>query len=202
MSHGKQFTLFTHFGGPNGWKVAFVLEELGLTYESVYLDFGKGEQKAPEHTKYNPNGRIPTLIDHANGDFAVWESNAIMLYLVDKYDKEKKLALTGDKEEEKYQLLQWLFFQASGQGPYFGQAVWFMKYHSEQLPSAITRYQNEIQRVFSVLDTVLAKAPGGYLVGGKCTVADLSFVTWNNNAVTFSIKDVVDVEKTYPAFWA
>ena len=39
-----------------------------------------------------------------------------MLYLVDKYDKEKKLALTGDKEEEKYQLLQWLFFQASGQG--------------------------------------------------------------------------------------
>ncbi|KAI0702243.1 thioredoxin-like protein [Earliella scabrosa] len=202
MSHGKQFTLFTHIGGPNGWKAAFILEELGLSYESVFLDFGKGEQKASSHTQYNPNGRIPTLIDHANGDFAVWESNAIMLYLVDKYDKEKKLALTGDKEEEKYQLLQWLFFQASGQGPYFGQAVWFMKYHSEQLPSAITRYQNEIQRVFSVLDTVLAKAPGGYLVGGKCTVADLSFVTWNNNAVTFSIKDVVDVEKTYPAFWA
>ena len=49
-----------------------MLEELGLTYESIYLDFQKLEQKAPEHTKYNPNGRIPTLIDHKNNDFAVW----------------------------------------------------------------------------------------------------------------------------------
>ena len=36
-----------------------VLEELGLSYESIYLDLSKGEQKGPEHTKYNPNGRIP-----------------------------------------------------------------------------------------------------------------------------------------------
>ena len=134
MSHGKQFTLFTHVGGPNGWyvtsitksrrtiplisgwlrKVAIVLEELGLTYESKYLDFQKGEQKAPEHTQYNPNGRIPTLIDHTNGDFAVWESNAILLYLVDRYDKEKRLTVTGEKDTAA--LIQWLFFQASGQG--------------------------------------------------------------------------------------
>ena len=95
-------------------KVAFVLEELGLTYENVFLDFAKGEQKAPEHTKYNPNGRIPTLINHHNDDFVVWESDAIMLYLTDKCDTEKRLTVTGDKE--RYTLLQWLFFQASGQG--------------------------------------------------------------------------------------
>ena len=53
-------------------KVAVVLEELGLTYESIYLDFSKGEQKSPEHVQYNPNGRIPTLIDHANRDFVLW----------------------------------------------------------------------------------------------------------------------------------
>lgn len=53
-------------------KVAFVLTELGLTYESVYLDFNKLEQKEPEYTKHNPNGRIPTLIDHKNNDFTVW----------------------------------------------------------------------------------------------------------------------------------
>ena len=91
-----------------------MLEELGLSYESIYLDFSKGEQKGPEHTKYNPNGRIPTLIDHHNGDFAIWESDAILLYLTDKYDTERKLTVTGDKE--KYSLIQWLFFQASGQG--------------------------------------------------------------------------------------
>jgi glutathione S-transferase len=53
-------------------KVAFVLEELGLTYESIYLDFGKGEQKADEFTRYNPNGRVPAIVDHANNDFVLW----------------------------------------------------------------------------------------------------------------------------------
>ena len=57
---------------PVSRKVAIVLEELGLTYESIYLDFQQGEQKASEHTKYNPNGRIPTLIDHKNNDFVIW----------------------------------------------------------------------------------------------------------------------------------
>ena len=89
MSHGKQFTLFTHAISPNGWyvifcpsvtgahsdgyhrKVAFVLNELGLSYEPRYLDWFT-EIKGSEHTKYNPNGRIPTLIDHKNGDFVVW----------------------------------------------------------------------------------------------------------------------------------
>ncbi|EKM53831.1 uncharacterized protein PHACADRAFT_198249 [Phanerochaete carnosa HHB-10118-sp] len=72
MSHGKQFTLYTHKSGPNGWKVALVLEELGLTYESIYFDFKKGEHKAPEYTKHNPNGRIPTIIDHKNNDYILW----------------------------------------------------------------------------------------------------------------------------------
>ena len=117
-----------------------VLEELGLTYESVYLDFSKKQHKAPEFTKYNPNGRIPALIDHQNGDFVIWcvappprrvrskrvsadddraprahrESAAIMLYLVDKYDTEHKVSVAD--ANDKFQQLQWLFFQASGQG--------------------------------------------------------------------------------------
>ena len=49
-----------------------MLTELGLTYESIYLDFQKGEHKAPEFTKFNPNGRIPAIIDHKNNDFIVW----------------------------------------------------------------------------------------------------------------------------------
>lgn len=92
-----------------------MLEALGLTYHSIYLDFNKGEHKAPEFTQYNPNGRIPALIDHKNGDFVVWESDAIMLYLVDKYDTEKKLTF-ADGSNDKFSLVQWLFFQASGQG--------------------------------------------------------------------------------------
>ncbi|TFK90922.1 glutathione S-transferase C-terminal-like protein [Polyporus arcularius HHB13444] len=202
MSHGKQFTFYTHSSGPNGWKVAFVLEELGLSYHSVYLDFGKKEQKGPEHTQYNPNGRIPTLIDHHNGDFVIWESNAIYLYLVEKYDKEHKISVVGEKD--KYTMLQWLFFQASGQGPYYGQVFWFKNSHPERVPSAVERYQNEILRVFGVLDGVLAKQPSGWLVGGKLTIADLSFIMWDLLATTMALSDRtdVDVEKTYPAFYA
>ncbi|OCH86403.1 glutathione S-transferase [Obba rivulosa] len=197
MSHGKQFTLFSHESGPNGWKVAFVLEELGLTYESIYLKFQKDEHKAPEHTKYNPNGRIPTLIDHKNNDFAIWESNAIVVYLVEKYDTEHKISVEGS--EERIEQLQWLFFQASGQGPYFGQAGWFTLFHPEKLPSAVERYQKEILRVFGVLETVLSQRE--WLVGNKYTVADISFIPWNQIAVTRLVAgyEGFNFEKDFPS---
>ncbi|GJE97875.1 glutathione S-transferase [Phanerochaete sordida] len=193
MSHGKQFTLYSHKKGPNGWKVAFVLEELGLTYETIYLDFQAKEHKAPEHTKYNPNGRIPTIIDHHNNDYVLWESDAILYYLVEKYDPEHKVSVTD--EGDKFHQLQWLFYQSSGQGPYFGQAAWFTFYHHEQLPSAQERYKGEIKRVFSVLESVLSKQE--WLVGGKTTIADLSFIPWND----FAVPGIVDIDfaKEYPA---
>lgn len=53
-------------------KVAAVFEELGLTYESIYLVFDKEEQKSLEFTRYNPNGRIPAIIDHKNNVFVLW----------------------------------------------------------------------------------------------------------------------------------
>ncbi|KAK7683195.1 hypothetical protein QCA50_013868 [Cerrena zonata] len=196
MSHGKQFTLYSHYGGPNGWKVAHVLDELKLTYETVYLKFDKQEQKGPEFTKLNPNGRIPALVDHHNNDFVIWESDAIILYVADKYDKEKRISAAN--EAEKYQIIQWLFFQASGQGPYYGQFFWFFKYHPEKFPSAIDRYKDEILRIFGVLENVLSKQQ--WLVGNKMTIADLSFVVWNFAAVG-AIKDYkgeFDLEKEFP----
>ena len=60
--------------------------------------------------------------------------------------------------------------------PYFGQAIWFIRFHSEQVPSAIERYRNEIKRVLGVLESVLATRE--YLVGGKATAADFAFLTY------------------------
>lgn len=100
------------------------------------------------------------------------ESDAIILYLVDKYDTEHKISVADGKD--RYTQLQWLFFQASGQGPYFGQLAWFKFHHSEKIPSAVERYQNEVKRVLSVLNGVLSKQD--WLVAGKLTVADLSFI--------------------------
>jgi len=193
----KQFTLFSHSGGPNPVKVAILLNELGLTYDEKRLDFQTKEHKSPEFTKINPNGRVPALVDHVNGDFAIWESNAILLYLVDTYDKENRLTVTDPKE--KALLNQWLFFQASGQGPYFGQLFWFLVYHGEKLPSAIERYKNEILRVWSVLESVLSKQD--WLVGGKLTIADLSFIPWNKSVLGAQQRWGEDFkfEETYPA---
>lgn len=49
-----------------------VLEELGLTYDPIFLNFAENQQKSPEHLKLNANGRPPTLVDHYNNDFVVW----------------------------------------------------------------------------------------------------------------------------------
>jgi len=168
--------MYSHKAGPNGWKVAIVMEELGLKYETKYLDFQSGEQKGAEHTKHNPNGRIPTIIDHDNNDFTLWESNAIVKYLVDRYDKDNKIHFAHGTAED-YLTDQWMNFQVSGQGPYFGQAAWFGSFHPEKIPSAIERYQKEIIRVLTVLDGVLAEKK--YLVGDKPTIADFVFVPWN-----------------------
>ena len=80
--------------------------------------------------------------------------------------------------------------------PYFGQSSWFQKLHPEKIPSAIERYNNEIKRVFGVLDAVLSKQK--YLVGDKVTIADLSFIPWNVSIVTWLTPDI-DLEKNYPA---
>jgi len=168
----KPITLFWRNMVPNPAKVLIILEELGLPYETSWVELE--DLKREPFTKYNPNGRVPAIID-PNTDIVLFESGAIVAYLIDTYDKENKLNYPSSPE--KYQLLQWSFFQASGQGPYFGQAAWFNLFHPEKLASAQTRYAKEIKRVTGVLDAALAGRD--WLVGDKCTYADLAFVMWN-----------------------
>ena len=66
----------------------------------------------------------------------------------------------------------------TGQGPYFGQLTWFARFHQEKVPSAIERYAAEAERIINVLDKQLCQSD--WLVGDKCTYADLSFVTWSH----------------------
>ena len=86
--------------------------------------------------------------------------------------------------------------------PSFGQAAWFWKFHSEQVDSAKSRYKNQVTRVLYVLDKALDGKK--YLVGDKCTIADLSFVTWDT-MIPFIFGDEfegLDVEKKYPNYLA
>lgn len=113
-------------------------------------------------------------IEDPNTDITLWESGAILEYLLDTYDSEGKLSFASSPD--KFYAKQYLHYQTSGQGPYYGQAAWFAKYHPEKLPSAIERYRNEIRRVTKVLDSILKGKE--YLVGGRCSYADLAFVPW------------------------
>ena len=72
---------------PNGWKASITLEELGLPYTLHPIKLGLQEQKQSEYLKLNPNGRIPTIVDRDEGDFAVFESGAILIYLAEKTDR-------------------------------------------------------------------------------------------------------------------
>ena len=73
--------LHTAPGSPSGRKVQAVILHLKLDVQVQNHDFAKGELRAPEYLALNPNGSVPTLVD---GDFVLWESNAIMQYLADK----------------------------------------------------------------------------------------------------------------------
>jgi glutathione S-transferase len=133
--------------------------------------------KTPSYESINPNGRIPALIDHSANDLAIWESAAIILYVCKKYDTEYKL--WAPTIEEQAQIETWLLYQATGQGPYIGQAFWFMHYHHERLESATERYVAETKRVLGVLEKQLKREGSeGWLVLGRITAADISFLHW------------------------
>ncbi|KAF4634973.1 hypothetical protein G7Y89_g3107 [Cudoniella acicularis] len=108
---------------------------------------------------------------HGHHLVRIWSYNQ---YLIETYDKENELSFATTPE--KHLLDEWLFFQASGQGPYFGRALWFSYFHKEQLPSAKERYYGEIKRITKVLDRALEEKE--YLVSNKCTFAGLAFVPW------------------------
>ncbi|WP_395376988.1 glutathione S-transferase family protein [Marinicella sp. W31] len=162
-------TLYTA-ATPNGWKITTMMAELELEYELVAVNLGENEQKQPEFLKMNPNGRIPVIVDHEAGDFVVFESGAILWYLAEKYQQ-----FIPSDVQQKSEVLQWLMFQMSGVGPMMGQANVFFRYFPEKIPSVISRFQTEVQRLFGVLDERLKDRE--YLVGDY-SIADIAHWCW------------------------
>ena len=155
---------------PNGWKVSITLEELGLPYTVHPIDLSSGDQKKKPFTDINPNGRIPAIVDRGNGDFAVFESGAIQIYLAEKAGK-----LLPADEKGRSRVIQWLMFQMGGVGPMMGQANVFVRYFPEKIQPAIDRYQRESRRLFEVLDGHLAD--NEYLARDY-SIADIANWSW------------------------
>lgn len=158
----------------NGFKPTIFLEEAGIEYDLTFIDFARKEQKADWYTELNPNGRIPTIVDRSNGDFAVFESGAILLYLAEKYDR----YLSHDPKLRS-ETLQWVMFQMGGVGPMMGQAMYFQRIaapNGQDEPFSIKRYVDESRRLLEVLDRRLEDRE--YLVGDDYSIADIITYPW------------------------
>ncbi|HEU4731843.1 MAG TPA: glutathione S-transferase N-terminal domain-containing protein [Kofleriaceae bacterium] len=163
------FDLYTA-ATPNGHKVSIALEELGLPYTVHPINLMAKDQKQPAFLAMNPNGRIPVLVDRDAGDFVIFESGAILLYLAEKTGR-----LIPADAKGRSVVVQWLMFQMSGIGPMMGQANVFFRYFPEKLEPAIQRYQNESRRLFEVLETRLAQARW---LAGEYSIADIANWAW------------------------
>ena len=155
---------------PNGWKASILLEELGMPYSVRPIRLQQNEQKEDWYLAINPNGRIPAIVDRDEGGFAVFESGAILIYLAEKAGK----FLPSDRKGRSI-AIQWLMFQMGGVGPMQGQAHVFFRYAPEKIEFAIARYQNETKRLYTVLDTRLAKAE---FLAGDYSIADMASYPW------------------------
>lgn len=155
---------------PNGWKASVALEEMGFDYQVFPTNLMKGEQKQPDFLAMNPNGRIPVIRDTEEDNLVVFESGAIMIYLAEKSGKFLPADVKG-----RANVMQWLMFQMGGVGPMMGQANVFFRYFEEKIPAAIDRYQNEVRRLFTVLDGHLQHHE--YLAGDY-SIADMANWCW------------------------
>jgi GST-like protein len=159
---------------PNGHKITMILEETGMAYRLVPVNIGTGAQFDPAFLAIAPNNRMPAIVDTqpAGGGtpVSVFESGAILLYLAEKSGTLLPADLRG-----RYEVLQWVFWQVAGLGPMAGQNHHFVRYAPEKLPYAITRYLNETNRLYGVLNKRLADRE---FIGGAYSIADIACYPW------------------------
>ena len=159
---------------PNGHKITMFLEETGLPYRIVPVDIGSGAQFEPAFLAISPNNRIPAIVDHApadgGGPLSVFESGAILLYLVEKTGKLCPAELRG-----RLEVTQWLIWQVAGLGPMAGQNHHFARYAPEKIPYAIERYVKETNRLYGVLNHRLDDRP---YIAGQYSIADIACYPW------------------------
>lgn len=120
------------------------------------------------------------------------QSGAIMDYILEQYDTSKLISFSTLKEQ--YLMKQWLQLQTTTQGPLL-QHIFHWAFLTAN-PTARARYVKEFRRILQVLDDELAEKQ--WLVGGKCSAADLSYVSFHSRIDFIMRDDAPDVAKEFP----
>ena len=157
---------------PNGWKVAIMLEECGLPYETHLMNLAGGSQFEPDFLKISPNAKMPAIVDKdVEGEpVSVFESGAILFYLARKTGRFMPSGALGEKET-----LEWLFWQTGNQGPMAGQLSHFRNYAPQGQDYGFKRYLGEYDRNLAVLEKRLEGRD--YLLGDY-SIADMISFPW------------------------
>ncbi len=154
---------------PNGHKISIMLEECGLDYEVRPVNIGAGDQFDPGFLRISPNNRMPAIVDSDTGA-SVFEGGAILIYLA-----EKTGMLLPEKQVARFEVLQWLFWQAGGLGPMAGQLSHFVNYVEQEVPYAHKRYADEYDRLLAVMDVRLRDRK---FLAGDYSIADIASFPW------------------------
>ena len=174
MSHPIQVY---YWPTPNGHKITIALEEMGLPYEIVPVNIGRGDQFQPDFLAISPNNRMPAIIDPdgpGGRPISIFESGAILQYLGRKTGK-----FYPADERERTAVEEWVFWQMANLGPMAGQRNHFRNYapsflHDQrQVAYGAIRYTNEVERLYGVLDKRLE---GRDFIAGEYGIADM--ITW------------------------
>ena len=160
-------------GTMNGYKPVIFLEEAGIPYDLTHIDFSKQEQKAPDYLALNPNGKIPTIYDRAEGR-AIFESGAILWHLAEKYGQ-----FLPTDPAKRSEVMQWVFFQVGHVGPMMGQAMYFQHIaapNGQTEPFSIRRYVDESRRLLEVMNSRLEGRD--WIAADEYTIADMMLYPW------------------------
>ena len=136
--------------------VHWYLEELNVPYEFVLLDMAVGKHQQSEFLAINPMGKVPAIVD---GDFQLWESGAIILYLAEKYGN------MPENRAEKSIMTQWVLFANST----LATGLFVEASREKETPQLLTP-----------LNKMLANQP--YILGTEFTVADIAVGSMLNYA--------------------
>jgi glutathione S-transferase len=161
----------------SGTRVAWALEELGLSYEYVALDAQKQENRAPKYLALNPHGKVPALED---GGQTLFESGAILLHLGNKYGVEKNLWPAGGSQA-RADAVSWTVWSMTEFGPYMLQYLYHgldtpISYKREDRSKAAGEYNlSQFNRQLDVLEARLGSRE--HLLGAFSLV-DVAAASW------------------------
>ena len=150
--------------------VMWTIGELGIRYIRHDVGGSFGGTGSPDYRAMNPNGRIPTIRD---GEFILWESNAIVRYLCRRYDK--KGILLPQTEEEYALADQWMDWYKTTLYPSYIDLTWATVRTEPAVRNRrkIIELQSATEESLVILDVHLART--GYVVGSRLTMADIPF---------------------------